>query len=106
MSPSASTPETLLLDALRATAWPLHPAAQSKLQAHVCAFVDDRRNEGWSVERVIIALKLIADEAGLFRGDPRGIVRNPPRDGARLVAVLVSWCIDHYYRPLPETADG
>lgn len=102
MSSSTSRPDQLLLEALRRVRLPLPPPAQASLQAHVCAFVDERRNEGWSVERVIIALKQLAEEAGLFRGDFKGTAQSTPRDAERFLATLVTWCIDHYYRPLPE----
>ena len=102
VSPSALRPDQQLVKALKRASWPLDADGRMKLQGHVCAFVDERRKEGWSVERVIVAMKQLADESGIFRGDPGRGPMLPPRDAERLVTTMVTWCIEHFYRPLPE----
>jgi hypothetical protein len=53
--------------------------AQCELQRHVWDFVDDRKAAGWTPERVIIAVKEVAREAGFSpstRRRPRGDADN------------------------------
>ena len=102
MAPSALRPDQQLIKALKRASWPLDADGRMKLQGPVCAFVDERRNDGWSIERVIVAVKQLTEEAGVFRGDPGRGLRVPPRDAERLVTMLVTWCIEHFYRPPPE----
>jgi hypothetical protein len=67
------------------------------LRDEVCAVVDDLKSAGWPPERAIIAIKEIADEAGLTQS--RGVlVRGSelnPRDA--LLAKVVRWTIECYY---------
>jgi hypothetical protein len=102
VSSSALRPDQQLVQALQGIAWPPDGDARTKLQGHVCAFVDHRRGDGWSIEQVIVAIKLMAEEAGLFRGNTRGTSTFSSRDADRLITTMVTWCIEHYYRPLPE----
>src|SRR5262249_41226494 len=44
---------------------PLDAKTEREVQALLWAFVDDRKAEGWPAERVIVAVKQIAREAGL-----------------------------------------
>jgi hypothetical protein len=80
------------LDTLRDALASLSPATLSAdpndmgpLHEKVCAAVDEMKASGMTPERVLIAVKTIAREAGVSRS------------GTRLVDALVVWCIEHYY---------
>ena len=71
---------------------------ESALRAQVRAVVDDLRALGWPAERIIIAVKEIASEAGL-RPSPN--FTNPSAsatDHEDLLSRIVSWCIERYYQ--------
>ena len=68
-----------------------------EVKRHVFAFVDERKVDGWSPERVIIAVKQIAREAGLkpsaFVAKADGKLTS--RDD--LLVEIVGWCIQRYF---------
>ena len=71
---------------------------ESVLRAQVRAVVDDLRALGWPAERIIIAVKEIAAEAGL-RPSPHFTNPSPSAtDQDDLLSRLVSWCIERYYQ--------
>jgi len=67
------------------------------VQRLVWDFVDDRKAAGWPPERVIVAVKQIAREAGLSPSTTVIV------GGAKLTATdsflveLVGWCIHRYF---------
>lgn len=67
------------------------------LRDEVCSVVDELKAAGWPPERAIIAIKEIAQEAGLTQS--QGVlVRDrdlTPRDA--LLAQVVRWTIECYY---------
>ena len=70
---------------------------EKQLRDEVCAVVDDLKALGWPPERALIAIKEIANDAGLtqshavlMRGRALG-----PRDS--LLAKIVRWTIECYY---------
>jgi len=76
---------------------PVDECAQRELQECVWNYVDDRKCAGWPVERVIIAMKQIARDAGL---KPSSFIARPEaqitsRD--ELLVEMVGWCIRRYY---------
>jgi hypothetical protein len=75
----------------------LYATTDKALYDVVCAVIDDLKAAGWPPERAIIAIKEIAQEAGLTQS--QGVlVRNRdlnPRDA--LLAKLVRWTIECYY---------
>ena len=75
------------------TAFKRAPVDEGALRDAVCAYVDEMKQLGAPVERVIIDIKRVmhVDEA-------RGL-RDPKRpDARRLAEDAVSWCIAHYYK--------
>jgi Mg-chelatase subunit ChlD len=81
----------------------LHPAPigaenRTRIKDQVRAVVDDLRAAGWPPERVIVALKHTAYEAGLR--PTRFVVLSQhasidEHDG--LIVDIVRWCIEQYY---------
>lgn len=67
------------------------------LQDDVCEVVDELKALGWPPERAIIAIKQIAEEAGLSHSQ-RVLMKNHEL-GARdaLVAKVMRWTIECYY---------
>jgi hypothetical protein len=75
----------------------LYIAMDKELRDEVCAVVDELKAAGWPPERSIIAMKEIAQEAGLTQSQSvllRGRDLNP-RDA--LLAKVVRWTIECYY---------
>jgi hypothetical protein len=75
----------------------LYDARDKDLKDEVCSVVDDLKAAGWAPERAIIAMKEIAQEAGLTQSQ-RVLVRDTdlaPRDA--LLAKVVRWTIECYY---------
>ena len=76
---------------------PIDEGAIRELQHHVWAYVDDRKSAGWTPERVIIAVKQIARDAGLH---PSSLVVKPNAkitSTDELLVEMVGWCIRRYY---------
>ena len=75
----------------------LYNASDKELRDEVCGVVDEVKAAGWPPERAIIAVKEIAQEAGLTVS--QGVlVRDrdlSPRDA--LLAKIVRWTIECYY---------
>jgi hypothetical protein len=67
------------------------------LRCHVWDYVDDRKNAGWTVDRIITAAKQIAREAGLM---PSNRVTTNAKIGSmdQLLADMVGWCIHRYHQ--------
>ena len=88
-------------DSLRSIATSTMPPTDNDLEelhARVCDAVDELHSAGWPVERIIIQLKTLADDAGFARrADPHGSSRE------RMVARMIQWCLDHYYGPPGST---
>lgn len=76
---------------------PVDERSQRELQAYVWNYVDDRKRAGWPVERVIIAMKQIARDAGL---KPSSFIVRPEAKITsmdELLVEMVGWCIRRYY---------
>jgi len=75
---------------------PLDRDARNDLHATVNAFVDLAKRQGWPPERVIVAVKRLALDAGL---EPSLVstVKRPLTTNDALLAEIVGWCIDRYY---------
>jgi len=75
----------------------LYETSDKALYDEVCAPIDELKAAGWPPERAIIAVKEVAQEAGLTQSQ-RVLVRDrdlDPRDA--LLAKLVRWSIECYY---------
>jgi hypothetical protein len=70
---------------------------ESALRAQVVAVVDEFRALDWPPERIVIAVKEIASDAGLRPSPnfPKGATS--PTDQDDLLSRIVSWCITRYY---------
>jgi len=91
-----------LIDTARAIAAGNHDV-ENGLRDRVGAVVDDLRTLGWPPERVIIAIKQVAEDAGLRTS--RNVLRVSGRlaEADQIVQDLVRWCIEHYYRNVPPS---
>ena len=68
------------------------------LHDEVCAVVDELKGANWPPERIIVAVKRIADDAGLRPS--RNVLYASGElslDDALLVQ-MIRWCIERYYR--------
>ncbi|HEV8496756.1 MAG TPA: hypothetical protein VGQ56_07845 [Gemmatimonadaceae bacterium] len=67
------------------------------LRGEVCAVVDHLKSAGWPPERVIVAVKRIADDAGLHPS--RAVLFNGDlvTETDRLLVRMIEWCIERYY---------
>lgn len=74
-----------------------------ELQEHVCAVVDDFKEAGWLPERVIVAVKQIAQDSGLSTS--RGVLSAaaPLTESDAVVVAMVGWCIERYYGAPPTS---
>ena len=70
---------------------------QQRLRQQVCAMVDELKSGGWPPERVIVAVKQVADDAGLHPS--RGVLStlSPLTDRDAMLVNMVRWCIEQYY---------
>jgi hypothetical protein len=75
---------------------------QDALREHLCAAVDELKAAGWMPERVIIAVKQIAEDAGLRPS--RALLHNGVALSERdmTIMAIVRWCIERYYHNLPS----
>jgi len=78
-------------------------ARLSELREQVCAVVDDLKGAGWLPERVIVAVKQVAHDAGL--SPSRGVLSVAPLTESDAVIVeMVGWCIQRYYHETRPTS--
>jgi hypothetical protein len=77
---------------------PLTPSTRDGVKDAVCEYVARRHARGWPPERVIVALKQVAREAGLY---PSHRVTADEHLSApdKLLVEMVGWCIEAYYVP-------
>jgi hypothetical protein len=93
-------PVVALRDSLRMAAAaeraPLDADRQRDLCQRVYDVVDELKGAGWPPERVIVAVKQLAAEAGL---EPtRGVLAaSTLNEQDAVVVALVRWCVERYY---------
>ena len=96
-SPKVVALRETLARATATTTTSMYNAPDHALRDEVCSVVDELKAAGWPPERAIIAMKEIAQEAGLTQS--QGVlVRDrdlAPRDA--LLAKVVRWTIECYY---------
>jgi len=80
------------------------PRLDDALYDAVCAVVDHLKSVGWSPERVIVAVKQIADDAGLRPTRAVLSASQMPTEGDILLIRMVEWCIERYYGSEPGPA--
>ena len=92
-------PENALRQRLAGLRVPADRISEYEIKALVWDFVDDRKGAGWPPERVIVAVKQIARDAGL-KPSARLIRRDAdltaPDD---FLVAMVGWCIERYFDP-------
>ena len=79
---------------------------QAELRAHVCTLVDDLKAANWPPERVIVAVKTVAADAGLHPSRNILSAMNQLSEPDAAIVHMVRWCIEQYYgdADLPPTA--
>ena len=70
---------------------------QEQLRERVCAVVDELRDAGWPPERVIVAIKQIASDAGLHPSRTILSATSPLDAGDSVLVQMVRWCIGRYF---------
>lgn len=82
--------------------FPLSDETVSAIRSQVFEFTDDKKGERWEVERIIVAVKRLANDSGVDVS-PR-VIWGPEivRRSDSLMVDMVGWCIGRYY----ETRDG
>jgi len=76
---------------------PLSPATRTTVYAGVCEYVDAVKAMGWPPERVIVAVKRIAADAGVQSSTRMMLTGGALTDRDQLLVDLVGWCIERYY---------
>ena len=77
--------------------FPLDPLTERAIRRQVCDYADELKRLGLPPERVIVALKRLANEAGVVSMS-RTIATPKALDGHdKLLVDIVAWCIDRYY---------
>jgi hypothetical protein len=82
------------LTGLRPVVYTVDPVMLEPLHEKVCGVVDELKEAGLTPEHVVLAIKRIADEAGL------GVV------GRRLIDQMIRWCLAHYFAESTGDAAG
>jgi hypothetical protein len=91
-----------LRDALATLDVPVSMDSRADIEARVCEYVDSLRALDWPPERIIVAVKRAANEAGFHAS--RGVWDPSLKTWSReeLLTALVGWCIAHYFRAEAE----
>jgi hypothetical protein len=77
--------------------FPLEPPIEREIQRHVCAFADELKDLGLPPERIILAVKRAANEAGIYSTMRLSGFTYDLDGGDKLLADMVGWCIRRYY---------
>lgn len=91
-----STSALKLRRVLTGLQFPLSDEAISGIRSRVFEFADDMMAQGWQPQRVIVAVKRLANDAGVYVS-PR-VVWSPElvRGPDSLMVDMVGWCIERY----------
>jgi hypothetical protein len=76
---------------------PRDDAAADDIRPLVCRVVDVMKADGWPPERVIVAVKAIAREAGLVPSSGLMLAHAELDESDSLLTSSVRWCIEQYY---------
>ena len=82
--------------------FPLTPAVEREIQRHVCDYADELKARGLPPERVIIAVKYTAKEAGVYATSAHLAAARDLDGKDKLLVDMVGWCIERYYGPPPR----
>jgi hypothetical protein len=84
--------------------FPVEPSVEREIRLQVFEYADKLKLLGVPPERVIVAVKRAANEAGVV-STSRIVPSAKPLDGKdKLLVDLVGWCIERYY-DRPERAE-
>jgi hypothetical protein len=81
---------------LRAAFVTKHPD-ESEIRNAVCAFVDAVKPLGWSIERVVVEVKRVAEVEDGFLFQARRARGTEMLGAERMLERTVTWCIEHYF---------
>ena len=87
---------------IRNLPYPLTAAGEREIRQFVCDYADALKDLGVPSERVVIAVKREADDAGVVRSQGHLSNTDPHVGNDRLVDNMVSWCIQRFYETLPR----
>ncbi len=92
-----STSALKLRRALTGLQFPLSDEAISGIRGQVYEFADAMKADGWQPERIIVAVKRLANDAGVYVS-PR-VVWSPDlvRGPDSLMVDMVGWCIERFF---------
>ena len=77
--------------------FPLDPSIEREIQRIVYSYADELKVLGLPPERVIVALKRVANEAGVY-STSRIVPSASQLEGKdKLLVDIVGWCIERYY---------
>ena len=82
---------------LAEVSFPLPAPLEREIQRQVCEYADELKGLGLPPERVIVAVKRVANEAGV--SSTSRIVPSPTllEGKDKLLVDMVGWCIERYY---------
>jgi len=85
--------------------FPLNASVEREIQRHVFEYADELKGLGLPPERVIVAVKRVANEAGLHSSR---IIPSPKHlEGKdKLLVDMVGWCIERYYGKPPHAENA
>ena len=95
--------DSLLGARLAGVRFPLTAPAEREIQRHVYEYADELKGLGLAPERVVIAVKYAANQAGIHATVVH--LTNPRRllDGKdKLLVDMVGWCIERYFGDAPN----
>jgi hypothetical protein len=75
------------------------------IRDRVCAAVIDLKALGWPPERVVVAIKQIAEDAGLSHTRGLFIVSSPLIEQNAVIMAIVRWAIVQYFASDAGTAE-
>ena len=75
----------------------LDDTSRTRIEECVHAFVDVAREEGWPVERIIVAVKAIAADAGLRSSTDVLRTKTMLRRRDEVLLDVVRWCVERYF---------
>ena len=97
-----------LRQALAAAPETLGAESKERLRTHVVAFVDAVKAQGWPIERVIVAVKEVAAEAGVRSSTDVLRLSGAPANRDALLLDIVRWTVERYfgYKRTPARTTG
>ena len=86
---------------LRELAWPLSAETEAEVFNRTCDYVDELKELRLPPERVVIAVKRAANEAGVHPAHRSGSSARL-YDADKLRVDMVRWCVERYYRAIEQ----